>query len=54
MIISESAQFKERMSRYTSSYSSAGVAVGSYDRPEQSVSTIMNNISKVRHLSTFT
>jgi len=34
------------MSRYTSSYSSAGVAVGSYDRPEQSVSTIMNNISK--------
>ena len=38
------------MSRYASSYSSAGVAVGSYERPEQSVSTIMNNISKVLHL----
>jgi len=33
------------MSRYGPSYSS-GVTLGSFDRPEQSVSTIMNNISK--------
>ena len=40
------------MSRYSSSYPSAGVSIGSYDRPEQSVSTIMNYISKVQRLST--
>ena len=31
------------MSRYSSAYSS-----GSYERPEQTVSTIMDNLSKVR------
>jgi len=33
------------MSRHASSYSS-GVAVGSFERVDQSVSTIMSNISK--------
>ena len=42
------------MSRHASSYSS-GVAVGSFERVDQSVSTIMSNISKVSHfLKVFT
>ena len=38
------------MSRHASSYSS-GVAVGSFERVDQSVSTIMSNISKVSHFT---
>ena len=40
------------MSRHASSYSS-GVAVGSFERVDQSVSTIMSNISKVSHFFKF-